>query len=80
MNRGSVSEYRISAMDDLASMRPRFMNRGSPTGLRALHSNGCLASMRPRFMNRGSLVGRRAPPRGRRASMRPRFMNRGSAF
>ena len=60
-----------------ASMRPRFMNRGSSSGQdpKAL---GRYASMRPRFMNRGS-----DPDHGpvgwvRRASMRPRFMNRGS--
>ena len=36
-----------------ASMRPRFMNRGSHKH-RFLLETGCLASMRPRFMNRGS--------------------------
>ena len=49
----------------LASMRPRFMNRGSITpGL----GSGLLgaASMRPRFMNRGS----EAPLEGRRAGSR----------
>ena len=36
-----------------ASMRPRFMNRGSaPLGGHLVQQ--CLASMRPRFMNRGS--------------------------
>ena len=61
-----------------ASMRPRFMNRGSrgkmPGEIRTIE-----ASMRPRFMNRGSdeadLLEHHA--RGS-ASMRPRFMNRGS--
>ena len=37
----------------LASMRPRFMNRGSTDAERKLHYPH-LASMRPRFMNRGS--------------------------
>ena len=36
-----------------ASMRPRFMNRGSWT-LGLLAGGTVLASMRPRFMNRGS--------------------------
>ena len=38
---------------DMASMRPRFMNRGS-TGPPGQPGTGILASMRPRFMNRGS--------------------------
>ena len=53
MNRGSafVEEHVLALID--ASMRPRFMNRGSQAevGDRAASS---LASMRPRFMNRGS--------------------------
>ena len=36
-----------------ASMRPRFMNRGSPDSISTLCQGGS-ASMRPRFMNRGS--------------------------
>ena len=36
-----------------ASMRPRFMNRGSKA-LYPYRIADCLASMRPRFMNRGS--------------------------
>ena len=40
----------------IASMRPRFMNRGSaPDPLQA--RSACGASMRPRFMNRGSAEG-----------------------
>ena len=60
-----------------ASMRPRFMNRGSgPDGIGL--ALGRVASMRPRFMNRGSETqfGQKSEPCG--ASMRPRFMNRGS--
>ena len=37
----------------LASMRPRFMNRGSRK-IHKFHQMADLASMRPRFMNRGS--------------------------
>ena len=61
-----------------ASMRPRFMNRGSFDCVAAGH--GVLsASMRPRFMNRGSLLVRCPESfHGQVASMRPRFMNRGS--
>ena len=62
----------------LASMRPRFMNRGSHHAENKANQKAD-ASMRPRFMNRGSSAsidraGRRSP-----ASMRPRFMNRGSS-
>ena len=60
MNRGSDADSRFREVlgVDVASMRPRFMNRGS-----ALHQHvdigRPLASMRPRFMNRGSLASRR---------------------
>ena len=37
-----------------ASMRPRFMNRGSWQLPNPVHNRGLQASMRPRFMNRGS--------------------------
>ena len=53
MNRGSPRPGRRDIDQGLASMRPRFMNRGSgvlPLELRDLGA----ASMRPRFMNRGS--------------------------
>ena len=66
-----------------ASMRPRFMNRGSVRTCGRMGRCQCSgsASMRPRFMNRGSersaWIGIR--PLGQAAaSMRPRFMNRGS--
>ena len=61
-----------------ASMRPRFMNRGSFSRA-ANRTQDCAASMRPRFMNRGSdspSTSLALP--GAPASMRPRFMNRGS--
>ena len=48
--RGSAQE-----IEPLASMRPRFMNRGSPVVTRSLLEI-CQASMRPRFMNRGSAI------------------------
>ena len=60
-----------------ASMRPRFMNRGSES-----RSSAALqyvkASMRPRFMNRGSRSHEGHQSVRQVASMRPRFMNRGS--
>ena len=54
MNRGSAPCSTTMLFDGPASMRPRFMNRGSvdPTFLAGRRSR---ASMRPRFMNRGSL-------------------------
>ena len=61
-----------------ASMRPRFMNRGS----RTKKSGGALVrvpSMRPRFMNRGSVLLDVPFALQIQPSMRPRFMNRGSA-
>ena len=77
MNRGSRPEAWAVHYDRLASMRPRFMNRGSkrPPDERLAAP---LASMRPRFMNRGSLPLGQERLVARRASMRPRFMNRGS--
>ena len=62
----------------VASMRPRFMNRGS-VQRPALIGRAVIASMRPRFMNRGSDLVKTANGRIARASMRPRFMNRGSS-
>ena len=53
MNRGSSFLPDLVPIPDTASMRPRFMNRGS--GGLLFESGGLiLASMRPRFMNRGS--------------------------
>ena len=40
----------------LASMRPRFMNRGSERAAE-IAAEPVVASMRPRFMNRGSASG-----------------------
>ena len=53
MNRGSDKDYEILDQDREPSMRPRFMNRGSPT-LLGSRPNRLVPSMRPRFMNRGS--------------------------
>ena len=78
MNRGSDADLGdlLPALSH-ASMRPRFMNRGSIADwLRG--GIDARASMRPRFMNRGSQAHRDAHRGGFRASMRPRFMNRGS--
>ena len=61
----------------IASMRPRFMNRGSAREGGAGSHRGT-ASMRPRFMNRGSAVAAHKEGIRMVASMRPRFMNRGS--
>ena len=53
MNRGSDIQEAVLVGNRVASMRPRFMNRGSQRhdlSERRLPA----ASMRPRFMNRGS--------------------------
>ena len=56
MNRGSGRVHADVLRSQLASMRPRFMNRGSVVE-RFDEALGCLlASMRPRFMNRGSML------------------------
>ena len=62
-----------------ASMRPRFMNRGSWELEGPENRNSGTASMRPRFMNRGSHPEEWAHNMIQEASMRPRFMNRGSS-
>ena len=78
MNRGSAGRSVSQDGESTASMRPRFMNRGSERSVLPERSERDTASMRPRFMNRGSVsravVGRIEVG----ASMRPRFMNRGS--
>ena len=54
MNRGSgAGEYPDRSLV-LASMRPRFMNRGSCADSEIVKGYVDAASMRPRFMNRGS--------------------------
>ena len=53
MNRGSVQGDLAVAGRTVASMRPRFMNRGSSIEYRPT-TKADWASMRPRFMNRGS--------------------------
>ena len=55
MNRGSGAEAVAQEAVSGASMRPRFMNRGS-ADLRGRSADARPASMRPRFMNRGSLT------------------------
>ena len=74
---GKSETHGNSTVFTLASMRPRFMNRGSALPWCSPWFR-CRASMRPRFMNRGSEGGRERDRRRARASMRPRFMNRGS--
>ena len=56
MNRGSGPSQGHGSGYRFASMRPRFMNRGS-VGLGMLYPAPIFASMRPRFMNRGSRGG-----------------------
>ena len=55
MNRGSVVALFNVVVEGYASMRPRFMNRGSQLGPEYLDKI-MAASMRPRFMNRGSEI------------------------
>ena len=57
MNRGSTSQIDDHVIEVVASMRPRFMNRGSSLGRLERAHRHALASMRPRFMNRGSATG-----------------------
>ena len=56
MNRGSETVASNLAENPDASMRPRFMNRGSLDSRRRGRRVGNAASMRPRFMNRGSTM------------------------
>ena len=65
MNRGSLALGLESIPLPQASMRPRFMNRGSPKP-EPEPPPPEPASMRPRFMNRGSP----RPPRAFRAEYR----------
>ena len=78
MNRGSDGKPLGRAAANPASMRPRFMNRGSTRNRRPRRGLPGSASMRPRFMNRGSGFRAEISNRPVNASMRPRFMNRGS--
>ena len=78
MNRGSLGKRHGGQVRVIASMRPRFMNRGSADVQNVRSVVLVDASMRPRFMNRGSYGPRPCTTLGRAASMRPRFMNRGS--
>ena len=75
---GKCQLFRNDRITLVASMRPRFMNRGSGR-LRIPTSSESLASMRPRFMNRGSYDFKDFKDNWKQASMRPRFMNRGSS-
>ena len=56
MNRGSKLAKYVSLNPHMASMRPRFMNRGSEIDQCRLCQGFDRASMRPRFMNRGSRI------------------------
>ena len=57
MNRGSAARGLSRGRRLAASMRPRFMNRGSHYTIHKPKLYG-KASMRPRFMNRGSVIAR----------------------
>ena len=78
MNRGSDPLQDLDQVLGVASMRPRFMNRGSQRGAAGRRGGLRDASMRPRFMNRGSEALEYEDKSPSFASMRPRFMNRGS--
>ena len=54
MNRGSDKYREEDQQWRTASMRPRFMNRGSALDEALTTVEQAIASMRPRFMNRGS--------------------------
>ena len=56
MNRGSATDSGALFRGVRASMRPRFMNRGSFRDEQQETADRDAASMRPRFMNRGSPV------------------------
>ena len=58
MNRGSLVGSDWDLTFTPASMRPRFMNRGSQT-CSVPSARKRSASMRPRFMNRGSCAERK---------------------
>ena len=63
MNRGSEVDARgVRSAVLPASMRPRFMNRGSGQAAHPI-VDAHPASMRPRFMNRGSILSRDPPGR-----------------
>ena len=77
MNRGSDATRADQRDAYLASMRPRFMNRGSG------HPSSGSESARQRFNEApihesGKYLVALTHPERNRASMRPRFMNRGS--
>ena len=78
MNRGSLIQLCMDFGDVKASMRPRFMNRGS-------ERKGSTQRRGPSSFNEAPIheSGKSARPARNRyrrpdASMRPRFMNRGS--
>ena len=65
MNRGSDDKSPLNEISKEASMRPRFMNRGSGAFNSGIET-AILASMRPRFMNRGSSERRSRHSRSKR--------------
>ena len=78
MNRGSLSDQGMEGAARGASMRPRFMNRGSE-GAQAAQEAAVRSFNEAPIHESGkwqAAEARRAAPHA--ASMRPRFMNRGS--
>ena len=70
MNRGRLQRVRNPVLGNLASMRPRFMNRGRPEERPAQNAQDA-ASMRPRFMNRGRTSGMAVTPTQNRFNEAP---------
>ena len=77
MNRGSSKKDALKQVAPEASMRPRFMNRGSCCRPSCADTSGTGFNEAP-IHESGKLVDCRASVAVGRASMRPRFMNRGS--
>ena len=80
MNRGSYDMLADLIERFVASMRPRFMNRGSLNTILARLLNPSGFNEAP-IHESGKSIGQGLDEKsGPAASMRPRFMNRGSAF
>ena len=78
MNRGSVEREVAGRRPGAASMRPRFMNRGSQRTGRRYKRLKHSFNEAPIHESGKSLASQRQADARRSASMRPRFMNRGS--
>ena len=78
MNRGSCYDEGHAKMIGDASMRPRFMNRGSAKALYRVIDGPPRFNEAPIHESGKSRCHMAVRNSGQRASMRPRFMNRGS--